>query len=279
MWRRVATAIAAASLFASLWPAFVSHAAAQQACQIERVTYRVGGRQLISWIMKPAPEGRFPVVVWSHGAKFQAAADPVINENSPCLPLVSSRGWMIFFAETRGYGGSEGPNPLSAFRADPVAFLQGRADDHNAGVGWLKTRPDVNPTCITNAGWSQGGVTVLLASARQPRAYRATVADAPGSGILLGQTLGEWTEMMRSARNIPTPILIQSNTTDGNVLVEGTRVFVRELQHWGRTVEYNEYTDPNGHMLFNLPVRPELFLVWGADVIRFLERTVPDCAR
>ncbi len=248
MWRRVAMVSAAASLlFASQWPMFVSRAAAQQPCHIERVTYRVGGRQIVSWIMKPAREGRFPVVVWSHGAKTPATvAAPLINESSPCLPFVGSSGWMIFFAGARGYGGSEGPDPFAAARADPMGFVQARADDLNAGVEWLKARPDVNPACIGSIGWSQGGDAALLATAKQPRLYRATVADAPG----IADTLGAWTEMMRSASTIPTPILIQTNTTDGAVFVEGMRVFVRELQRWGRTVEYKEYTDPNGHLLF-----------------------------
>jgi len=277
MWRGVAVvSVAASLLLAWPWPTFVSRVAAQQPCRIERVTYRAGGLQIVSWVMKPARDGRFPVVVWSHGAKLPAiVAAPLITESSPCLPFVDSSGWMLFFAEVRGYGGSEGPEPFPAMRADPVGFVQARADDLNAGVEWLITRPDVNPACVASIGWSQGGAAALLATAKQSRLYRATVADAPG----IADTLGAWTEMMRSARTIPTPVLIQSNTTDGAVFVEGMRVFVRELQRWGRTVEYKEYTHPSGHLLFNLPASPQLFGIWGADATKFLERAFAGCGR
>ena len=141
-------------LFTSLASGFVPHVTAQQPCRIERVTYRVQGLQIVSWIMKPARDGRFPVVVWSHSARLAFAQVPVINENTPCHPFVVSSGWMIFFAVPRGYGGSEGPSPQATFSRDPMAFLHGRADDLNAAAEWLKTRPDVNPACIANMGWS-----------------------------------------------------------------------------------------------------------------------------
>lgn len=264
---------------AMLAPAgFVPLVAAQQPCRIERVTYRVQDRQIVSWIMKPTRDGRFPVVVWSHGSKFATALVPVINENSLCHPFVTSSGWMMFFAETRGYGGSEGPSPEPTFRRDPLAFLHGRADDVNAGVEWLKTRGDVNPACIVDMGFSAGGVVALLASGKQPVLYRATVVDAPGLTAASHPTMG-MDDMIRAGKNIPTPILVQSNTTDADIFVEVTRVLARELQRWGRAIEYKEYTHPSGHFLFNLPDRPELFQIWGADATRFLERAFAGCAR
>ncbi|MGH7428826.1 MAG: hypothetical protein ACREJ4_10815, partial [Candidatus Methylomirabilaceae bacterium] len=60
-------------------------AAAQESCRIERVTYRVEGLQFVGWIMKPAREGRFPVVVWSHGSRFATAGAQIVNEHTPCL--------------------------------------------------------------------------------------------------------------------------------------------------------------------------------------------------
>lgn len=266
--------------------------AAQQQCRIERVTYRVDGLQLISWIMKPAREGRFPVVVWLHGSKFATpliASTPILNENSLCHPWVVSNGWMIFFAQTRGYGGSEGPQPGPTFFRDPMAFLHGRAHDVNASVEWLAMRPDVNAACIANTGWSQGGSTALLASGKKPTLYRATVAHAPGvwGGDPAKAYLG-MEDLLREGVKIPTPILVQSNTTDALILLEPTQHLVRELQRGGRTVEYTEYTHSSGHNLFNLvpDLNPilgfgptEKFQIWGADTTRFLERAFAGCAR
>ncbi len=254
--------------------------AAQQPCRIERVTYRVQDLQMVSWIMKPAREGRFPVVVWLHGSKFGTdpliASRPVITESAPCHPWVASNGWMIFFAQTRGYGGSEGPNPLESFLRDPMVFMQRRADDVNAGVEWLRSRPDVNATCIANTGWSHGGVTALLASGKKPALYRATVALAPAVMGGVNSSMGT-EDLIRAGMKIPTPILIQSNTTDTVAFVELNRILARELKRWGRAIEYTEYTDPSGHLLFNLG-RPEGFPIWGADATPFLERAFAGCA-
>lgn len=253
--------------------------AAQEPCRIERVTYHVQGIQFVSWIMRPVGEGRFPAVVWIHGAKFAAAAAPIITERTPCLPFVASKGWMIFFPQTRGYGGSEGPAPEAAFRQRPVPFLESRADDINASVEWLKTRPDVNPDCIANMGFSQGAVTVLLASGQRPALYRATIVDAPvaiwpdDDNRFVGMA-----EAIRAGKNISTPILVQTNTTDQDSLIEVTRVLVRELQRWGRSVEYKEYTHPIGHQFFNLAGRPEFVQIWGGDATSFLERAFAGCS-
>lgn len=85
--------------------------------------------------------------------------------------------------------------------------------------------------------------------------------------------------MIRAGKNIGAPILLQSNTNDADAFVEVTRVLMRELQRWGRTVAHREYTDPSGHMLFNLAGRPEGFQIWGADATRFLEGAFAGCVR
>lgn len=255
-------------------------AASQESCRVERVTYRVQGLELVGWMMRPAREGRFPAVVWTHGAKFAAAAAPIITERAPCLPFVASKGWIIFFTQTRGYGGSEGPAPAASFRQRPVPFLESRADDINASVEWLKTRPDVNPDCIANMGFSQGAVTVLLASGKRPALYRATIVDAPvaiwpeDDNRFVGMA-----EAIRAGKNISTPILVQTNTTDEDSFIEITRVLVRELRRWGRSVEHKEYTHPIGHQFFNLAGRPEFVQIWGGDATSFLERAFAECNR
>lgn len=253
-------------------------APAQETCRIERVTYRVENLQLVSYIMKPALEGRFPVVVWSHGAKFAAAATPIITTNSPCHPFVTGKGWMIFYTQTRGYGGSEGPAPQATFQRDPLAFLHGRADDINASVEWLSTRPDVNASCVVNTGFSQGAAVVLMASGKQPALYRATVAHAP---VVLGPNDNHFVglaEVIRAGKNISGPILIQSNTTDEDSFLEVTRVLVREFRRWGRSVELREYTHPVGHQFLNLTGRLEFFQIWGGDTRAFVERTFAGCS-
>lgn len=253
-------------------------AVAQDVCRIERVTYTVEGRQLVGWIMKPVREGRLPVVVWSHGARFATAGAQIVGENTPCLAFIVNKGWMLFFTQTRGYGGSEGPNPEAAFRQAQVAFLNTRADDINGSVEWLRTRPDVDAGCIANTAWSQGAVTALLASGKKPALYRATIVQAPVAiwAPDFNRFVG-FGEVVLAARNIQGPILVQSNTTDEDSFIEVTRVLVRELQRWGKSVEHREFTHPSGHQFFNLAGRPELAQIWGPDVVAFVDRAFAGC--
>lgn len=253
-------------------------AAAQEPCRVERVTYRVDGLQLVGWIMKPAREGRLSVVIWSHGARFATAGTPIVDERTPCPAFLLSKGWMLFFTQTRGYGGSEGPNPEAAFRQGPGAFLSGRADDINGSAEWLRTRSDVNGDCIANTAWSQGAVAALLASGKRPTLYRATIVQAPVA--IWAPDLNRFVEfgtVLRTARAIRGPILVQTNTTDEDSFIEVTRVLVRELQRWGRSVEYKEYSHPAAHQFFNLAGRPEFAPIWGGDAVAFLERAFAGC--
>jgi predicted acyl esterase len=123
----------------------------QERCIIERHIYSHDGRRLVAWIMRPKSEGPFPVVVWNHGSRILVGADralvatpesPTIDFASPCAPTVVEHSWLILFPEGRGYGGSEGPNPLVEVRRfdTTLAMLQGRANDANAAVEWLGFR-------------------------------------------------------------------------------------------------------------------------------------------
>jgi hypothetical protein len=128
-----------------------------------------------------------------------------------------------------------------------VQFLEGRADDANAGLAWLKSYrdPDVDVDCIAISRVSQGGVVALFASGMNPAAYRATIAPAPWAG---DQRAGI-SEMMKQGGHITGRILLQHASNDTVAPVQISRT------------------------LFSTPY----FAVWGPDMVRQLDKVLLKC--
>ncbi len=102
------------------------------------------------------PESRTtrPAVVVMHGWA-SAAADLL-----PMAPAVLGAGLPMLFLDARGHG-----------RSDTVEFMSMPrfAEDVEAGVAWLRTRPDIDPDRICLAGHSVGAGACLLVASRDPR--------------------------------------------------------------------------------------------------------------
>jgi dienelactone hydrolase len=231
------------------------------------------GFRIVAWIMRPNGHGPFPVLIVNHDERLTRQGPKVIDQSAtstvtpatPCHPLVVSKRWMLFYPEGRGYAGSDGPKLLGAMGSPDriVRFLEGRADDGNAGLAWLKSYrdPDVDVDCIAISGVSQGGVVALFASSKNLAAYRATIVQAQWAG---DQGAG-LSEMMKQGGPITGRILLQHASNDTVAPVRISRTLFSSLKQQGKAVEYKEY-DPlphvDGHALFST----SYFAVWGPDV-------------
>src|SRR5271156_735704 len=136
----------------------------------ERHTYRHDGMELVTWIVRPPGLGPFPLLVLNHGSGIILASDGTlidvssrhtVDPENPAWARVAANGTFTLFPEGRGYGGSEGPNPLDAARGgmdSTFDMLLGRAADTNAAADWACIRPDVDGARCVVAGASHGGV-------------------------------------------------------------------------------------------------------------------------
>jgi hypothetical protein len=112
----------------------------------EEVRYenKAAGVTLAGTLTLPEAKGPFPAVILLTGSG-QQNRDEEIFQHKPFLVLsdyLTRRGIAVLRADDRGIGESTGDF----------------ADDALAGVGYLKTRVDINPRCIGLIGHSEGGM-------------------------------------------------------------------------------------------------------------------------
>ena len=79
-------------------------------------------------------------------------------------------GYGVLLVDPRGYGDSEG---------DPNAYGWGSTKDIDAGVAWLRRRPDVQNRRVGGLGLSVGGEQMIEAAARNP-GLQAVVSEGAG---------------------------------------------------------------------------------------------------
>jgi dienelactone hydrolase len=133
----------------------------------------------------PQGKGPFPAVVLITGSGPQDR-DETLMGHKPFLVLsdyLTRRGIAVLRADDRGTAKSGG-----TFATATTADF---ATDTEAGVAYLKTRPEVNPHKIGLIGHSEGGVIAPMVAARNPDiAFIVMMAGSGVSGeeILVAQT-------------------------------------------------------------------------------------------
>jgi pimeloyl-ACP methyl ester carboxylesterase len=133
----------------------------------------------------PKGDGPFPAVVLITGSGPQDRDEALLG-HKPFLVLsdyLTRRGIAVLRTDDRGVGKSGG-----TFATSTTADF---STDTEAGVAYLKTRPDVNPHKIGLIGHSEGGVIAPMVAARNPDvAFIVMMAGTGVSGeeILVAQT-------------------------------------------------------------------------------------------
>lgn len=251
-------------------------------CITEQVTFANGLLRLRGAVMRPRGEGRFPVVVFNHGSRFQFQGGsvvsfesaPIVPAGTPCPAFVAEKRWVFFVPYRRGYGGSEGDRysdlfsryPGSEFADAAVRRLRGvEADDVNAAYDFIRGQPYVDGTRTAVTGASLGGIVSMFAAGRNPGAYRAVVNQA-GAWAIGYEPLVQ--ELVQIGRNIQSPILIQHGTQDQVAPLIVSRQVADELNRLGKRVLLRTY--PIGHS-FNPFASGE---VWLPDFVAFLEENL-----
>lgn len=135
------------------------------------------GTALAGTLTIPAGPGPHPAVVLITGTGAQDR-DETIVRHKPFWVLadhLSRRGVAVLRVDDRGVGGSGGDTSATD--------LDGKVADALAGVAWLRTQPELDPTRIGLVGHSEGGVIAPMAASRAdvtpPIAFVVLLA-APG---------------------------------------------------------------------------------------------------
>jgi dipeptidyl aminopeptidase/acylaminoacyl peptidase len=119
----------------------------------EPVSFASGDVTLAGSLRRPATPGRHPAVVYAHGS-----GPGTRNQISLLAHFFLHRGMAVLSYDKRGVGQSTGD-----WRQIDFPEL---ASDALAAVGFLRSRPDIDPGRIGLYGISQGGWVVSLAASR-----------------------------------------------------------------------------------------------------------------
>jgi hypothetical protein len=152
----------------------------------EDVTYenKVQNVTLAATLTIPQGKGPFPAVVLITGSGPQDRDESLLG-HKPFLVLsdyLTRHGIAVLRADDRGTAKSTG-NFATATTAD-------FATDTEAGIAYLKTRPEINPHKIGLIGHSEGGVIAPMIAARNPDVTFIVMmagSGVPGDEILVAQ--------------------------------------------------------------------------------------------
>jgi uncharacterized protein len=152
----------------------------------EDVTYvnKIQAVTLAATLTIPQGKGPFPAVVLITGSGPQDRDESLLG-HKPFLVLsgyLTRKGIAVLRADDRGTAKSTG-NFSTATTAD-------FATDTEAGVAYLKTRPEINPHKIGLIGHSEGAVIAPMIAARNPEiAFIVMMAGTgvPGDELLIAQ--------------------------------------------------------------------------------------------
>jgi hypothetical protein len=142
----------------------------------EEVTYvdKAAGNTLAATLTLPPGKEPFPAVLLIAGSGPNDRDESLMGHKL-FLVLADSltrRGIVVLRADKRGIGRSTG-NALTATTAD-------FADDAQAGIDFLKTRPEVDPHRIGLIGHSEGGVIAPMVAVRDRDVAFVVLMAGPG---------------------------------------------------------------------------------------------------
>jgi fermentation-respiration switch protein FrsA (DUF1100 family) len=159
----------------------------------EEVTYpnKTAGNTLAGTLTIPPGKGPFPAVLLISGSGPNDR-DETCFGHKPFLVLsdyLTRRGIVVLRADKRGIGKSTG----DLARATTADF----ATDAEAGVAYLKSRPEADPRRIGLIGHSEGGVVAPMVAAGDPGV--AFVVMMAGDGVPGDQIIVEQTRLIAEA--------------------------------------------------------------------------------
>ncbi len=183
----------------------------------EEVSYTnkaAAGVTLAATLTLPQGKGPFPAVVLITGSGPQNRDEEIMGHR-PFLILsdyLTRRGIAVLRADDRGIGKSTGD-----FASGTTADF---ATDAEAGLAYLKSRPEINPREIGLVGHSEGAVIAPMVGARN--ADVAFIVMLAGTGVPGDQIIAEQTRLIAIA-NHATPEAAQAEADQQRELLQLVR--------------------------------------------------------
>jgi dienelactone hydrolase len=241
----------------------------------EEHSFESHGRQLKGYLFRPPGDRTFPCLVFNHGSGIVQGSDDVCRPGIALLLM----GWglAVFMPHRRGYGNSPGTpwqEEVGAAFGTPeydrklVPRLQGEADDVVAAYHYVRSLPGIETDHIGVMGSSFGGITTLLAAAREPGFNCAVEFAGAAMNWETAPTLRRF--LLAEAEKLTRPIFFAQAENDFNT--RPTTELAQAARRSNPAVHEKIYppfglTSMEGHYLCG-----QGGSVWQDDVRWFLER-------
>ena len=128
--------------------------------------------------------GTLPVALIAHGKPMTQGrmSDQRVRDYRMQALDLARRGWLAVVVMRRGFGNSDGPQPVpvSCATQSLVERFDADADDIQAAFAVITQRTDADPTRMVAIGVSAGGAAVTALSARNLTGLRAVVNVSGG---------------------------------------------------------------------------------------------------
>jgi dipeptidyl aminopeptidase/acylaminoacyl peptidase len=219
------------------------------------------GQQVHGFLVRPAGDGPFPVIMRVHGGPHMLDMDRWV----PDIQAHVDAGFLVAMVN---YRGSEGYG--QAWRdalIGNVGFLE--LEDVLAGLDDLVARGLGDPARAVLAGWSWGGYVTLLGAGRHPDRWASLVAGVPSTVPDLFRERNPITYVDA----VRAPLLILAGENDSRCPIRQVWNYVGRMR--ARGLEPQVYTYSTGHASFDTDEK----LRQAAIVLEFLARTVPGVTR
>jgi len=209
------------------------------------------GVKLLARLTKPAdfdPAKKYPVIVFLYGGPLTQVVRDAWGAVSLMDQVYAGRGWLVWSLDNRGAAGRGHAFETPIWRNTGAHELA----DQLTGVEYLKSLPYVDGARIGITGWSYGGYMTLYAMTHAPGVWKCGVAGAPVTHWKLYDTIGterymstpqenpagyESSAPLSRAKDLRAPLLIIHGTSDDNVHLQNTLVFVDALVKAGKPYE------------------------------------------
>ena len=195
-------------------------------------------------LIRPAnfdPEKRYPVFFHLYGGPTHRLATNSWGRRALIDQYFARKGYVVFTLDNRGI-----VRQGKAFQ-DAAYLNLGRIEiiDQMVGLDWLRSQSFIDPERIGIFGWSYGGYLALMAAARHPGDFAASVAVAPVTDWALYDThyteryLGKPQDqpeayaqgnVLTFAEQISDPLLLIHPMADDNVLFTHSTLLMQALQ-------------------------------------------------
>lgn len=151
----------------------------------DEVTYRNGDIAIAGTLTKPEGAGPFPAVLLITGTGPQNRDEELMGHKIFLLiaDTLTRQGYAVLRTDDRGVGGTGGDLAQATY-AD-------LASDIDAGIGFLREQPEIDPTRIGLFGHSEGGYLAPLVASKPDSGVAFAILMAgpsvPGGDVLIEQ--------------------------------------------------------------------------------------------